>query len=74
MKRRALVKLGPSLLDAAPLIASTDCSRLLYGTNAASAAAGWLLRSASTAGNIERLCYQNGVLIDCADLAADLGQ
>ena len=74
MRFRVFKRVGIVLAAGAMVLAATGCNKLLYGTNSISIATGWLLGSAFTAGNVERVCYENGVLIDCADLPADLGQ
>ncbi len=74
MNRGTIVKLGTVLVAIALLAATAGCDRILWGSSAASAFTGWLLGSTATAGNVERQCYQNGVLIDCAELPADLAQ
>lgn len=74
MKRGTITKVATILLGLVLLLASTGCNRLLYATNAVSTATGWLFGGLATASNAEYQCYQNGVLIDCADLPSDLGQ
>ncbi len=74
MKRQTVAKLGTILILIALMVTTTGCNQLLWGTNTVSAVAGWLVGSYLNTGGTERLCYQNGVLIDCADLPADLGQ
>lgn len=72
--KRGIVKCGSVLVAAALLVTTTGCSEFFIFSNAASMVTGWLLGSQAAAGNVERQCYQNGVLIDCADLPADLDQ
>lgn len=74
MRRSIWRTLGVACIAAALLTASTGCNKTLVGTHAASTVVGWLLGNAFGTGNVERQCFQNGVLIDCADLPADLGQ
>lgn len=74
MKREFVARLAVLLLVVVFLLPSVGCNRVLLGTNTVSVVAGWLLGSVATSSSVERLCYQNGELIDCADLPADLGQ
>jgi hypothetical protein len=71
MKRAYVAKLGTIVMIAGLCAASVGCNRLLWSTNAVSAAVSWLLGSAAS-GNVTTQCYQNGVLIDCSELPADL--
>ncbi|MGD8452286.1 MAG: hypothetical protein PVJ57_10750 [Phycisphaerae bacterium] len=73
MRRGTLLRVGGIVVAGALFIGGTGCRELLIGTNIASVATGWLLGNLTTSGNVERVCYQNGVLIDCADLPEDLG-
>lgn len=72
--KRGIVKFGNVLVAATLLIATAGCNEFFIFSNAASVVTGWLLGGQAAANNVERQCYQNGVLIDCADLPADLGQ
>lgn len=74
MKRGIAAQVGIIVTVVALGALSTGCNRLLYGTNALSGITGWLLGSVVTATNTDRVCYENGVVIDCASLPADLGQ
>ncbi len=74
MKRGYMVKLGMVLLIAGLLATSTGCNRLLVGTNIGSIITGVVLGNVWTANTTESLCYRNGELIDCAELAAALAE
>ncbi|MBN2447965.1 MAG: hypothetical protein JXO22_14635 [Phycisphaerae bacterium] len=74
MKRGCVSKLGVVLLAVVLLVAGTGCDSILLASHSASFAAGWLVGNLTAATTVERQCYENGVLIDCANLPADLGQ
>ena len=74
MRLKTFARIGTVLIVLVVLISTSGCNRLLLGTNAVSFVGGWMFGNAFGASNVERLCYENGVLIDCADLPDDLGQ
>jgi hypothetical protein len=67
---RAAVVLLAVLLVAA----SAGCTEWLAASHLASFGAGWVLRGMSMPVTVERECYLNGTLVDCATLPDDLGQ
>ena len=74
MKTRFITRVGILALLSALLVPSLGCNLRLWGSNTGSLITGWLLGSVANASGAEHLCYENGVLIDCADLPADLGE
>jgi len=57
---------------AALLGTTTGCWPFDLVSNAASFAAGWLVRDLATAATGPELtCYRNGVAVDCADVPAE---
>lgn len=58
-----------ALVSAAPLIVmSAGCLEWLMASHLASFGAGRLLRDMTTVTTTERVCYQNGLEVDCATL------
>lgn len=74
MKRTLPARLGVVLVAITLLAATAGCIPLRLGPNTASFLTGWVLGGAATALTVDRQCYQNGVLIDCATLPANLGE
>ena len=74
MKRGTGIRVAVLLAAMFLFGSSTGCTRWLLGPHLASFGAGWLLRDAATTTTTERVCYHNGVLVDCSELPSDLGQ
>lgn len=74
MQRRVTTCLVATLMAVALLGTTTGCKEWLLGSHLASFGAGWALRDLTMPTTTETLCYRSGVLIDCADLPADLGE
>ena len=65
------VRIVAVALASALLIGLAGCG-LLLTSNAASFTAGYLLGSATVNTQPQTTCYQNGVVIDCANVPAEL--
>ncbi len=72
MRRNFFVRAVVLTLAAATVGASTGCHERIAAANLITLGAGWLLRDVTLTSSVERACYQNGVLIDCADLPEGL--
>ena len=72
MKHGSWVRLGMMLVAGALLIGGSGCNELLARTNIGSFLTGLAFGNFISAGSVETLCYQNGVLIDCAALPENL--
>lgn len=68
MKRNLGFRVAVVLLFGVLLGTSTGCFEWLAVSNAVSFGAGWLLRDVTIPTTVQRECYQNGVLVDCATL------
>ena len=74
MKRGYFSRLGVVLMAAVLLTIGSGCDSVLLASHGVSFAAGWLVGNMTAPTTVERQCYQDGVLIDCANLPANLGQ
>ncbi len=74
MRRSKVIHIGAVIAAAGLFLASTGCTKLLYLSTGTSFVSGLLLGNNLTLTSVEQTCYQNGVLINCADLPEDLGQ
>lgn len=74
MNRGFAFRIVGALLGLGLVATSTGCTEWLAISHVGSLSAGWLLRDVTMPTTVERECYENGVLVDCADLPADLGQ
>lgn len=74
MKSGFAFRVTVMLLATVLISTSTGCIKWLSFSDLVSFGAGWVLRDVTMPSNVERQCYQNGVLIDCADLPTELGQ
>ena len=80
MKNRSAAIFAVVLLMIGFLGITTGCNEKLALSNGitlvnqAAFGIGWALGSINAPTTTERLCYQNGVQIDCADLPEEFGQ
>jgi hypothetical protein len=74
MKRGFGLRVAVLVLVGVLLGTNTGCLEWLAVTNVVSFSAGWLLRDLTIPTTVQRECYQNGVLVDCATLPDNLGQ
>jgi hypothetical protein len=70
MKRKC-VSIATVLVLAALLFSSSGCAEVLWAANVVSLATGWLTRGLVPP-MAEFTCYRNGVLVNCADVPAEL--
>lgn len=68
MKRSFLYRSAAALLAFGALATCGGCSRWFATANALSFGAGWFLRDLTMQTVVERECYVNGELVDCADV------
>lgn len=65
-------------LAATLALSATGCTEWFAASHAASFGVGWLLGSQSatlTAGaTVDRVCYENGVIVDCSSLPIEAAQ
>ena len=73
MRRGSIARTIALAVAAITIGASVGCHERILAANLLTMGAGWLLRDVTLTTTIERECYENGVLIDCADLPEDLG-
>ena len=66
-------KIGAIAVAAGLLLASTGCNKKLTLNNGFYFVSGLLIGNVFTPTSTEQTCYENGVLVDCADLPEDLG-
>ena len=72
MKRRS-VRVATVCLLATLALAASGCVSVFWPGDVVAFAAGWLARGAvPVASSTEITCYRNGVLIDCAEVPAEL--
>ena len=71
--KRGSVRVGVVFLLAALALAGSGCVPVFWPGDVVAFAAGWLARGAvPMASSTEITCYRNGVLIDCAEVPAEL--
>jgi hypothetical protein len=70
MKRAGRIVAGVLVLTIPLLV--TGCEPIWTAVSSVSFAAGWVARGLALPTSPEPTCYRNGVLIDCAEVPADL--
>lgn len=72
MKRPLSIRILMIILAVLLLGTSAGCVEALFVTHAGALGLGWLLGSVNAPTTVDRECFLNGELVDCATLPDDL--